>query len=44
VNSEQVALTIIALLEGMIVVSRSTGNQGYGKAVLNSLRDLINTL
>jgi TetR/AcrR family transcriptional regulator, transcriptional repressor for nem operon len=44
VESEQTALTIIALLEGMIVVSRSTGNPGYGKAVLNSLRELINTL
>jgi TetR/AcrR family transcriptional repressor of nem operon len=44
VVSEQAALTIIALLEGMIVVSKGTGNPGYGKAVLNSLRELINTL
>jgi TetR/AcrR family transcriptional repressor of nem operon len=44
VRSEQAALTIIALLEGMLVVARATGNPGYGKAVLNSLRELINTL
>jgi TetR/AcrR family transcriptional repressor of nem operon len=44
VDSERMALTIIALLEGMIVVSKATGNSGYGRAVINSLRELINTL
>jgi TetR/AcrR family transcriptional repressor of nem operon len=43
VDSERMALTIIALLEGMIVVAKATGNSGYGKAVLNSLRELINS-
>ena len=44
VNSEQVALTIIAMLEGMIVVARSTGKPTHAKAVINSLEDLINRL
>lgn len=44
VNSEQVALTIIALLEGMIVVGRSTGKPGYARAVIDSIDQLIRSL
>lgn len=44
VHSEQTALTIIAMLEGMIVVARSTGKPALAKAVINSLEDLIKQL
>jgi hypothetical protein len=44
VHSEQIALTIIAMLEGMIVVFRSTGKTSYAKAVIDSLEGLIRNL
>jgi AcrR family transcriptional regulator len=44
VNSEQVALTIIAMLEGMIVVARGTGKPGYARAVIDSIDQLIRGL
>jgi TetR/AcrR family transcriptional regulator, transcriptional repressor for nem operon len=44
VNPEQAALTIIALLEGAIVVAKSTGNSANGKAVIASVRELIEQL
>ena len=43
-NAEQSALTIIALLEGMIVISKATAKPAYGKAVINSLETLIRSL
>lgn len=44
VNPEQMALTIIAMLEGMIVISKGTGKPAYAKAVINSVDDLIKNL
>lgn len=44
VNPEQAALTIIALLEGAIVVTKSTGNPANGKPVIASVRELIEQL
>ena len=44
VHSEQVALTIIAMLEGMIVVARGTGKPGYAKSVIDSIEQLIRSL
>jgi TetR/AcrR family transcriptional regulator, transcriptional repressor for nem operon len=41
---DQTALTIIALLEGAIVVAKSTGNRANGKAVIASVRELIEQL
>lgn len=43
-HSEQTALTIIALLEGMLVISRATGIPGNGRLVIDSLEKLINEL
>jgi TetR/AcrR family transcriptional repressor of nem operon len=43
-NAEQVALTIIALLEGMLVISRATATPGYGRPVIDTLEKLINEL
>lgn len=44
VNPEQTALTIIALLEGMIVIAKATGKPNYAKAVIASLENLIKSL
>lgn len=44
VNSEQIALTIIAMLEGMIVVGRGTGKPGYARSVIDSIEQLIRGL
>jgi TetR/AcrR family transcriptional regulator, transcriptional repressor for nem operon len=44
VNAEQIALTIISLLEGMIVIVKGTGKPGYAKAVISSVDDLIRKL
>ncbi len=38
------AITMIALLEGMIFVSRATGDPANGKAVIESIRNLIHEL
>jgi hypothetical protein len=44
VNAEQTALTIIALLEGLIVVAKATGKPAYAKSVINSLETIIRNL
>lgn len=44
VNSEQVALTIIAMLEGMIVIGRGTGKPAYARSVIDSIEQLIKGL
>jgi TetR/AcrR family transcriptional repressor of nem operon len=44
VNAEQTALTIIAMLEGMIVVARATGKSAAAKAVIASVDELIKNL
>ncbi len=44
VNSEQVALTIIAMLEGMIVIGRGTGKPAYARSVIDSIEQLIRGL
>lgn len=43
-HSEQTALTIIALLEGMLVIRRATDIPGYGRPIIESLEKLINEL
>jgi hypothetical protein len=40
----QAALTIIALLEGMIMIARATGSASHARAVLASLEDYIKRL
>jgi TetR/AcrR family transcriptional repressor of nem operon len=44
VDAERTALTIIALLEGMIVIGRGTGKPAYAKAVIGSVEELIKAL
>lgn len=44
VVSEQAALMIIALVEGMIVVAKSTGSGAYAKEVIGSLKNYIQEL
>ena len=41
VNAEQTALTIIALIEGAIMISRLTGNAKHRKAVLPTVKKII---
>jgi TetR/AcrR family transcriptional repressor of nem operon len=43
-NAEQAALTIIALLEGLVVISKATGKPAYTKAVIASLETYIKSL
>src|SRR5262245_10706296 len=40
-NAEQIALTIIALLEGGIMISQVTGKPAYQAMIMKSLRDYI---
>jgi TetR/AcrR family transcriptional repressor of nem operon len=40
-NSEQTALTILALIEGGIMISKVTGKPAYRKAIMNSLNKYI---
>jgi hypothetical protein len=44
VDPEQTALTIIALIEGAILITRATGKVNYRKLVLNSVEKLIKEL
>jgi AcrR family transcriptional regulator len=44
VNPEQTALTIIALIEGDILITNGTGKLNYRKAVMNSVEKLIREL
>jgi len=41
INPEQTALTIIAMIEGAILITRATGKINYRKQVLNSVEKLI---
>ena len=41
VNAEQTALTLIAMIEGAILITMATGKLNYRKAVMNSAEKLI---
>jgi AcrR family transcriptional regulator len=41
INPEQAALTIIAMIEGAILITRATGKMNYRKLVLSSVEKLI---
>lgn len=44
INTEQIALTIIALIEGGIMISRTTSKPGYRTAIMQSLEQYISQL
>jgi AcrR family transcriptional regulator len=44
INTEQVALTIIALIEGGIMISRATNRAGYRASIMQSLQQFIGQL
>lgn len=44
VNPEQTALTIIAMLEGSIMITKLTGKLNYRKAVMQSVEKIIDDL
>jgi TetR/AcrR family transcriptional regulator, transcriptional repressor for nem operon len=44
VQAEQTALTIIAMIEGAILISRATGKTNYSKLILESVERLIKEL
>jgi AcrR family transcriptional regulator len=44
VNSEQTALTIIAMIEGSIMITKLTGKLNYRKAVMQSVEKIIDEL
>jgi len=41
INAEQTALTLIALIEGGIMISKATGKSTYHKAIMKSIEQLI---
>jgi TetR/AcrR family transcriptional repressor of nem operon len=43
-NSEQVALTLIATMEGAIMISKVTGRNNYRKIIMQSVADMIRGL
>lgn len=43
-NPEETALLILSIIEGTVMVSKLTGNVGYLKTLMHSLRKLINEL
>lgn len=43
-DSEQAALSIIALLEGSIMIRRTVGQPGYGKPLITAVENIINAL
>lgn len=43
-NVEQTALTMIALIEGCIMISKLTGKMNYRKAIMQSVEKIINEL
>jgi len=43
-NAEGTALTMIAIIEGAIMISKLTGKIGYRKSILQSVRTIINNL
>ena len=44
INVEQVALTMLAMLEGGIMIRKLTNNQNYIDHIISSLQDYINSL
>jgi TetR/AcrR family transcriptional repressor of nem operon len=44
INLEQVAITIIALIEGGIMISRTTNKASYRTAIMNSLEEYVDQL
>jgi len=44
VNPEQIALTIIATIEGGLMIAQSTGKMNYLKLIMKSVEKLINDL
>ena len=44
VNAEQVALTIIAVVEGAIMITKATGKLHYRKAIMSSIDQIIKNL
>ncbi|GGA98664.1 TetR/AcrR family transcriptional regulator [Puia dinghuensis] len=43
-DAEQAALSIIALLEGMIMIRRTVGQPGYGKPLITAVENIIDAL
>ena len=43
-DAEQAALSIIALLEGSIMIRRAVGQPGYAKSIITAVENIINTL
>lgn len=44
VNAEQVALTIIATIEGMTMIANLTGKTSYRKLIIQSIEKMVNDL
>jgi len=44
VDPEQIALTLIATIEGAIMITKLTGKLNYRRAIMNSVEKLINEL
>lgn len=44
INAEETALTIIAAIEGAIMITKLTGKINYRKAILQSVKTIINNL
>ncbi|WP_207435797.1 TetR/AcrR family transcriptional regulator [Sabulibacter ruber] len=44
VNPEQIALTIIAMIEGAIMITKISGKTNYRKAIMQSVEKLVNEL
>lgn len=44
VNAEEMAVTIIALLEGAVLFTKATGKASYRKGIINSVERLIKSL
>jgi len=43
-NTEEIALTLIAMIEGSIMLAKLTGKTNYHKAVMRSVEKLVNSL
>ena len=44
VNAEEMAVTIVALLEGAVLFTKATGKASYRKGIINSVQKLIQSL
>lgn len=44
VNTEQVAVTIIAMIEGSVMITKLTGKLNYRKAIMQSVKKLVDDL